>query len=94
MGSQLFYSGDAFSRVGLLDLLSPAERSTTVPDLTFVILYVLPFDMVALFARIEGKAEAKTKGRASKKRRQRVKIMIGKNKAAGRATRWHEVVRA
>jgi hypothetical protein len=75
----------------LLDLLSPAERSTTVPALTFVILYVLLFEMVSLVARIDlGRTEAKTRGRASRTRRQRVKIMIAeKIRQPGGATRWH-----
>jgi hypothetical protein len=68
----------------LLDLLSPAERSTTVPALTFVILYVLLFAMVSLVARIDlGRTEANTRGRASRKKRQRVKIMIGEEKKKG-----------
>lgn len=63
----------------LLDVLSPAERSTTVPDLTFVIVYVPSDSMLSLVARrAQGMAEVRVRGRARKKTRQFVKIMRGK----------------
>jgi len=65
-------------------LLSPAERSTTVPDLAFVILYVLPDEIVSLVAKYaRGRAEARARGRARRKKRQRVKIMMGSETEGG-----------